>query len=129
MANNPLPVGEVVFLNIGLGPALKPGNEVQGGRALRFWGPVLREVFERHRGEVVELPEDEAVLVIAGRVAEPVTTVLNDAIAQSGQDCIAIWYAEQGRGELRGPRADAWGTFDPKRFTVPSWIHSKEFVL
>ena len=129
MANNPLPAGEVVFLNIGLGPALKPGNEVQGGRALRFWGPVLREVFERYRGEVVVPADGEAVLVVAGRVAEPVTTVLNDAIAQSGQDCIAIWHAEQGRGELSGPRADAWSTFDPQRFTVPSWIHSKECVL
>ncbi len=130
MANNVLAAGDVVFLNIGLGLALKPGNEVQGGRALRLWGPVLREVFVRYRGEVVVPADDgETTLVVSGTVAEPVTTALNDAILASGQDCIAVWFAGQGRGELWGPRADLWGGFDPKLFVVPSWIHTKEPAL
>lgn len=129
MANSVLTAGEVVFLNIGLGPALKPGSEVLGGKALRLWGPVLREVFVRYRAEVVVPDDGETTLVVAGRVAEPVTTALNDAILASGQDCIAVWYAEQGRGELWGPRADLWGEFDPKFFVVPSWLHTKEPTL
>ena len=129
MANRVLTAGEVVFLNIGLGPALKPGNEAQGGKALRLWGPVLREVFERYRAEVIMTTEGETTLVVAGRVAEPVTTALNETILASGQDCIAVWFAEHGRGELWGPRADLWGEFDPKLFVVPSWIHTKEPAL
>lgn len=130
MANNLLTAGEVVFLNIGLGHALKPANEVQGGKALRLWAPVLRDVFVRYRAEfVVPADDGETKLVVAGRVAEPVTTALNDAILASGQDCIAVWFAEHGRGELWGPRADLWGGFDPKLFVVPSWIHTKEPAL
>lgn len=33
-----------------------------------------------------------------------------------GQDCIATWDPSEGRGLLLGPRADAWGSFDPSFF-------------
>jgi hypothetical protein len=128
MANDTLRPGAVAILNIGLGPALKPGKEALGGRALRFWGPVLREVFERYQGEVA--PSDtEATLVVAGRVAEPVTLAFNEAVAQSGQDCVAVWYPESGEGALVGPRADAWGAFNPEMFIKPSWLSARERQL
>ena len=36
-----------------------------------------------------------------------------------GQDCIAIWLPEWNRGELHGPKAAAWGDFNPEFFLMP----------
>ena len=36
-----------------------------------------------------------------------------------GQDCIASYDLSEGRGLLLGPRADAWGDFDPAFFILP----------
>lgn len=32
------------------------------------------------------------------------------------QDCIAVWYSDEGVGDLIGPRAADWGAFDPSLF-------------
>lgn len=34
------------------------------------------------------------------------------------QDCIAVWWKEREQGELIGPRAADWGTFDPAYFKL-----------
>lgn len=36
-----------------------------------------------------------------------------------GQDCIAVYHCDIGRGRLAGPRADAWGQFEPDYFIMP----------
>ncbi len=36
--------------------------------------------------------------------------------AALGQDCIATWDPSEGHGLLLGPRADAWGVFNPGFF-------------
>jgi hypothetical protein len=36
--------------------------------------------------------------------------------AELHQDCIAVYYPDQGHGELLGPSAAAWGEFDLSRF-------------
>ena len=35
-----------------------------------------------------------------------------------GQDCIAVWSPRGSFGKLIGPRADAWGAFDPAMFVL-----------
>lgn len=40
-------------------------------------------------------------------------TKLSEAL---GQDCIALYNPASGRGALIGPRAAAWGTFNPEYF-------------
>ena len=36
-----------------------------------------------------------------------------------GQDCIAVWYPEEAYGDLLGPKAAAWGQFNPEFFILP----------
>lgn len=42
-----------------------------------------------------------------------------DLSADLGQDCIAAYDLSEGRGLLLGPRADAWGDFNPAFFILP----------
>lgn len=48
---------------------------------------------------------DAAQAATIGRLAESLQ-----------QDCIATWDPSEGRGLLLGPRADAWGEFNPEFF-------------
>ena len=42
------------------------------------------------------------------------------AIAEAlHQDCIAVFSPSHNIGSLIGPRAEAWGAFDPARFLTP----------
>ena len=36
-----------------------------------------------------------------------------------GQDCIAVYRPQVGRGALVGPKAAAWGSFNPEFFILP----------
>lgn len=48
---------------------------------------------------------------------------LSDAVHKvselCGQDCIAVWLPERREGRLIGPRAAAWGEFNPEFFITP----------
>jgi hypothetical protein len=48
---------------------------------------------------------------------------------QLQQDCIAVFYPAQGRGELVGPGATAWGAFDLAQFkrVDTDWAMAEEF--
>jgi hypothetical protein len=36
-----------------------------------------------------------------------------------GQDCIAVWHADEAYGDLIGPKAAEWGPFNPEFFILP----------
>lgn len=42
--------------------------------------------------------------------------VVNCVAVLTGQDCIAVYCRDLGRGELIGPRAAEWGPFNPEYF-------------
>lgn len=52
-------------------------------------------------------------------VAELNTTQAYRLAETLWQDCIAIYDVRTERGRLVGPKADAWGDFDPARFIGP----------
>ena len=70
---------------------------------------------------VVRLSCDPLVIAAAMAAAYDIAEGL-------GQDCIAIYNPIIAVGQLIGPRADKWGTFDPSRFLLPDGSRLAERV-
>ena len=67
-----------------------------------------------------------AGLRYAPTLAEALAMACDALCVLTCQDCVALVARvdgeKAGRGFLLGPRADAWGAFDPRRFEYPSHI-------
>lgn len=111
----------LVHLNIGLASeafGIVAANSVL--QVLATHGFFLRS------SETIE-SDTEPTLVVAADYGLPgyskVDVSLSDAVHAvselTGQDCIATWLPERKEGRLIGPRAAAWGEFDPERFITP----------
>ena len=102
-----------VILNIGLARA---------GKSNISSGTVIREVteafgaatFEWHRSdtEITAVVTVDALPRTMGATAHHLALLLE-------QDCIAAYTPDSGGGFLAGPRAAAWGAFNPEFFIMP----------
>jgi hypothetical protein len=97
------------LLNIGLAigstSKLDPADVLRV-LALREFDVVMHDV---HRSET------EDTLVV-GLAAAPVWASVYGLSQSLAQDAIAVWYPDTFKGDLIGPRAEAWGTFNPAYF-------------
>lgn len=59
--------------------------------------------------------EPTMVADVEARPAAPFAGVSGLAYAL-GQDCVAAYLPQTGKGELRGPHPDKWGEFNPEYF-------------
>lgn len=59
--------------------------------------------------------DSEPTLVIRA-IIDADCIAIHQASAALEQDCIAVWNIDDEEGALIGPRADAWGRFDPDKF-------------
>lgn len=62
---------------------------------------------------------DEPSLVIETSVTYADAYRLAEAL---GEDCIAVWYPDDQEGFLAGPKAEAWGAFNPSYFILPNGL-------
>ena len=108
-----------VVLNIGLARTGKPDlNTLEVLRAAtdEGLGVFTSEVFQS---------DGEPTLVVTCRIGlwSTKNAVLGQAVHRLAvaldQDCIGVWNSRWARGELVGPRAAAWGDFNPEFFIMP----------
>lgn len=106
-----------VIINIGLavGPNGTTGN-IGTGTALRE----LAQAGFTINAHALHHSETELTVVAHCDIqVEAPSTFINPAYLVAyilGQDCIAVYVPATGRGRLVGPRAAAWGEFDPAQF-------------
>lgn len=103
-----------VILNIGL--ANNP-RDVRGSlEVLNFYGlvPVEHQLLDSDTE-----PTLVAVLDWGTRSMAELVLSLNEVSIELNQDCIALWVPRLQHGALIGPRAAAWGTFNPEFFLMP----------
>ena len=82
------------------------------------------DMLEQAVGKVVDNPvqrtsKTETTLVAVIRYDHRTDSQLEDICALLAQDCVAIYTLLDG-GKLIGPKAEAWGPFDPAQFILPS---------
>lgn len=104
-----------VILNIGLA---REGNSNIGQ------GTVMREVIGAFGAAAFEFKHSDTELTCIASVGYDglmtgLGARLHHLCGLLGQDCIAIYFPERRRGELVGPRAAAWGDFNPTFFIMP----------
>jgi hypothetical protein len=100
----------MIILNIGL--EANDGSEVNERAAL---AAVLGRTRAVSCG--IRQSDTERTLVV---IAEALSTTAAWTIAVAlKQDCIAVYDTDAKRGRLIGPRADAWGAFEPAYFILP----------
>jgi hypothetical protein len=102
---------KMIVLNIGL--------EANDGTAVSERA-ALAAVLGRTRAVScgIRQSDSEATLVL---IAESLSTASAWHIAAAlRQDCIAVFDTDLKRGRLIGPRADAWGAFEPAYFILPN---------
>lgn len=105
----------VVMLNIGLIATAPDGSIVhftpeRAEATLQYFG------FRVLQSEV-HTSDTEQTLVVRG-VADRDLLQVRRVGAALLQDCIAVWNIEDQEGLLVGPKAEAWGPFDPAKFIV-----------
>lgn len=102
-----------VTLNIGLARA---GNSNIGV------GTVLREIEQSgFRLRQYNIQHSDTEITVVARVTPgysytPVAARAEHLANALGQDCIAVYHPATGHGYLAGPRAAAWGAFNPDYF-------------
>lgn len=80
-----------------------------------FWGAVL----ESHTEQTLVIEFDYAEL----RQHASFTALANRICEQFNQDCVAVYNTALGAGQLIGPRAEAWGEFNPEYFFLVDGTH------
>jgi hypothetical protein len=116
-----------VILNIGL---IRADNKLP-------LNPLFVEQYLNHLGlEVRDFKifqsdsEPTAVVVIRQDKSNPLCTQDLREIAEFlYQDAIAWYYPAHSRGELFGPKAEAWGPFNPQYFLMPDGRRLSEHNL
>ena len=106
-----------IVLNIGL--ARGDGFHVSTLEALRVLN--TNGVFV-NTSEVFESDTEETLVVtgsLSGHDSKENTESLHRVAQALGQDCIAVWSPLIHFGALIGPRAAAWGEFNPAFFILP----------
>lgn len=105
------------LLNIGLA---RTGNSNIGvGTALREIEASGFTIF----AHAVHHSDTEITVVAEGTFKHPVLTKHNANVAYNlacrlGQDCVAVYDLNTQTGALHGPRAAAWGEFNPEFFLM-----------
>ncbi len=103
-----------VILNIGLA---REGNSNIGQ------GTVLREVIASFGAAAVTFKHSDtevtAVCCVEGFNPGHLRQQVEFLARLLGQDCIAVYEPKLGAGQLIGPRAEKWGTFNPEFFIMP----------
>ena len=84
---------------------------VRESQALAFLGTCFH-----HRGDFLVNGVMVPRLVVSMAAGDLEGDKLHQLAHQLHQDCIAVLYPVQGRGELVGPSAGAWGAFDLAMF-------------
>ena len=77
--------------------------------------------------ETIESDTEPTLVVVAewglatyDKVDATLHGAVNKAAELCGQDCIAVWLPGHKEGRLIGPRAAAWGEFNPEFFITPN---------
>jgi hypothetical protein len=104
-----------LILNIGLARADQPNVPAQHALHLvhKHVGPTLEHTLVQSDTEPTLVVR--AVWQTLGQLAGILWT-LSHAL---GQDCVAVYRPDTGKGSLIGPKADAWGDFNPAFFIMP----------
>ena len=112
----------LVYLNIGL--ASQAFGIVAANSVLQV---LTNHGFFVRSSETLESDTEPTLIVVADwglATYSKVDVSLTDAVHKiselAGQDCIAVWLPERKEGCLIGPRAAAWGDFNPEFFITPS---------
>ena len=117
-----------VEVNLGLvNRAGLPVSHIE--RLARLW---VQDNFTRVCGLRVEQSTTEPTLVFRGRyIGADLRAEVHAASVALHQDCIAIRDTATGKGELIGPRADAWGEFNAEFFidTEPATLSRSSATL
>lgn len=80
-----------------------------------FWGAVL----ESHTEQTLVIEFDYAEL----RQHASFTNVALKICESFNQDCVAVYNTALEAGQLIGPRAEAWGEFNPEYFFLVDGTH------
>ena len=103
------------ILNIGLNTADGAITAEQARETLRAYGfSILREALLESDTE----PTLVAEVATGFATALTVLQLLYQVSEELDQDCIAVYRELTGGGALVGPRADAWGPFNPEYFLL-----------
>ena len=97
-----------VILNVGLNT--NTGSTITADQALSQIA-IFADVLEH----AIAHSDTEQTLIVAVNVNDVRFTVYKLA-DNLDQDCIAVYYPRTGNGTLVGPKAAAWGTFNPEYF-------------
>jgi len=93
-------------------------NPLDARRAMQAVQAVRSHGFDILSAKVVQ-SDTEPTLVVraedAGIGQDNRIDMLSTALKQ---DCIGVWYPAEQYGQLIGPRADAWGEFNPEFFIM-----------
>lgn len=102
-------------VNIGLdgAPDSVVGHSLMG---LRYLG--LVRSWEIH-GATEDREETLAVRIFCNQPPDCVELVIHNLAERLNQEAIAIYYPEKNTGQLIGPAAEKWGTFDRNLFVTP----------
>ena len=101
------------YLNVGMNKAA--GGELTKGEllaALRVCKIITAHPVEFHESDT----ERTAVVELASL---PTVERLYTLSELTGQDCVAVYSLPSGDGSLIGPKAKAWGPFNPTYFIMP----------
>jgi hypothetical protein len=114
-----------LILNVGLAGIAAPEQGYTNGVANR---KVIMQLFTAVRtlrmlnfkvgtAKLVDSDTEPTLVVEVTHGGDPVAC-LNWACDYLNQDCIAMLDMDSAVGALVGPRAEAWGVFDPERFLM-----------
>ena len=109
-----------VILNIGLdGVPQEFDNVYSIGRAIPQFETALTSVKclnFKVIGFAIVVSDTEPTLVVRATHTGDLAACTNWLAEKLNQDCVAVYVPADGKGHLYGPRAAAWGEFNPEYF-------------